>query len=48
MGDASEINRQGEKYREISADDLLTTATHLFRQGNRNTLNYLSLQNKSK
>ena len=48
MGDASEINRQGEKYREISADNLLTTATHLFRQGNRNTLNYLSLQNKSK
>jgi zinc protease len=43
MGDASEINRQGEKYRDVSATDLLTTAGHLFRKGNRNTLNYLSL-----
>ena len=47
MGDASEINRQGEKYRDVSATDLLTTAEHLFRKGNRNTLNYLSLH-KSK
>ena len=43
MGDASEINRQGEKYRDVSANDLLTTADQLFRKGNCNTLNYLSL-----
>lgn len=48
MGDASEINRQGEKYREITAEDLLETANYLFRTGNRNTLNYLSLQNSKK
>jgi hypothetical protein len=43
MGDAAEINRQGERYRDVSANDLLTTAGHLLRKGNRNTLNYLSL-----
>ena len=48
MGDASEINRQGEKYRDITASDLLDTANQLFRKGNRNTLNYLSLQNSKK
>ncbi len=48
MGDASEINRQGEKYREITAVDLLDTANQLLRKGNRNTLNYLSLQNSKK
>ena len=48
MGDASEINRQGEKYRDITAADLLATAGKLFRKGNRNTLNYLSLQNPGK
>jgi predicted Zn-dependent peptidase len=48
MGDASEINRQGEKYREITTGDLLETAIRLFRKGNRNTLNYLSLQNSKK
>lgn len=45
LGDAAEINRQGEKYLEITADDLLATAKELFRTGNRNTLNYLSKQN---
>lgn len=45
MGDAAEINRQGERYQEITVADLLETAGHLFRKGNRNTLNYLSLQN---
>ncbi len=45
MGDAAEINRQAERYQNITAEDLLTTANHLFRKGNRNTLNYLSLQN---
>ncbi len=48
MGDASEINCQAEKYRDITADDLLTTAGLLFRKGNCNTLNYLSLQNPNK
>ncbi len=48
LGDAAEINRQGEKYREISANDLLETAQKLFRKGNCNTLNYLSLQNQDK
>jgi zinc protease len=48
MGDASEINRQGEKYREVSITDLLTTANQLFRHGNRNTLNYLSFQSLKK
>ena len=45
MGNASDINRQAERYQQITAADLLTTAGHLFRKGNRNTLNYLSLQN---
>ncbi|MEI6274428.1 MAG: pitrilysin family protein [Prolixibacteraceae bacterium] len=48
MGDVAEINLQGEKYRDITADDLLATAGQLFRKGNRNTLNYLSLQNPVK
>ncbi len=45
MGDASEINRQGEQYQNITSIDLLDTAAQLFRKGNRNTLNYLSQQN---
>ena len=45
MGDAAEINNQGKRYLEITAADLLKTAGELFRKGNRNTLNYLSLQN---
>jgi len=48
MGDASEINKQGEQYRDITASDLLDAASQLFREGNRNTLNYLSLQNSQK
>jgi zinc protease len=48
MGDASEINRQGEQYLSITAADLLETAGNLFRKGNRNTLNYLALQNSKK
>ncbi len=48
MGDAAEINRQGQHYLEITASDLLETAGWLFRKGNRNTLNYLSLQNTKK
>ena len=48
MGDASEINRQGEQYLNITSDDLLETAANLFRKGNRNTLNYLALQNSKK
>ena len=48
MGDASEINRQGEHYLSITATDLLETARTLFRKGNRNTLNYLALQNPKK
>lgn len=48
MGDAAEINRQGQKYLEITANDLLVTASQLFRQGNRNTLNYLTKQNSKK
>jgi len=48
MGDAAEINNQGKRYLEITAADLLKTAGELFRKGNRNTLNYLSLQNSKK
>jgi len=48
MGDASEINRQGEQYLSITAADLLETAGKLFRKGNRNTLNYLALQSSKK
>src|SRR5665647_3310907 len=48
MGDAAEINNQGKRYLEITATDLLKTAGELFRKGNRNTLNYLSLQNSRK
>lgn len=48
MGDAAEINNQGKRYLEITAADLLKTAGELFRKGNRNTLNYLSLQNSRK
>jgi predicted Zn-dependent peptidase len=48
MGDAAEINRQGQHYLEITASDLLETAGWLFRKGNSNTLNYLSLQNTKK
>ena len=48
MGDAAEINQQGNKYRDITAADLLDSARHLFRKGNKNTLNYLSIQNQKK
>jgi zinc protease len=48
MGDASEINSQGSKYRDITASDLLDSAQQLFRKGNKNTLNYLSIQNHKK
>jgi predicted Zn-dependent peptidase len=48
MGDAAEINLQGKHYLEITSNDLLQTANQLFRKGNRNTLNYLSLQNSTK
>ena len=48
MGDVSEINRQGERYLSITSADLLETAGTLFRKGNRNTLNYLALQNSKK
>lgn len=44
MGDASEINRQGLHYQEITPGDLLDTARRIFRKGNKNTLNYLSTQ----
>ena len=29
-------------YRDITADDILQTAQQIFREGNRNTLNYFS------
>ncbi len=48
MGDAAEINKQGSRYQEITPADLLKTAVELFRKGNRNTLNYLSIQNSKK
>jgi predicted Zn-dependent peptidase len=48
LGDAAEINNQGNRYVEITPADLLKTASELFRKGNRNTLNYLSLQNSKK
>jgi hypothetical protein len=48
MGDVADINLQGEHYRSVSAEDLMATARDLFRTGNRNTLNYLSLSNQKK
>lgn len=48
LGDASEINRQGGHYQEITAKNLLDAARHIFRKGNKCTLNYLSTQNRKK
>ena len=48
LGNAAEINHQAEHYRNITTNDLLETAQQLFRKGNRNTLNYLSLQTQKK
>ncbi len=42
LGDAALINRQADFYRDITADDILQTAQQIFREGNRNTLNYFS------
>jgi predicted Zn-dependent peptidase len=48
LGDASEINRQGQHYQEITAKNLLEAARNVFRNGNKNTLNYLSINNRTK
>lgn len=44
LGDADMINLEGAKYREITPDDILLEAAHLFRPGNRTILNYFSTQ----
>jgi predicted Zn-dependent peptidase len=42
LEDAGLINEQAEKYRNITAEDILNVANKILRKGNRNTLNYLS------
>jgi zinc protease len=44
LGDAGLINEQANKYRDITAEDILSVAKKIFRVGNRNTLNYKSIK----
>lgn len=44
LGNVNLINEQSEKYRNITAKDILGVAKKIFRKGNRNTLNYLSIK----
>lgn len=45
LGDAALINQQADHYLNVSAEDIRRVASHILREGNRNTLNYLSLNN---
>ena len=47
LGNADLINHQEECYRNVTSDDVLKVAAHILRDGNRNTLNYLSLKKNS-
>lgn len=42
LGDAAQINEQVKHYRKVMPDDILRVARKIFRDGNMNTLNYLS------
>lgn len=42
LGDAAQINEQVEHYRKVTPDDIQRVAERIFREGNMNTLNYLS------
>jgi len=44
LGDAGLINEQAERYRNVSPDDIREVASEILREGNCNTLNYLSLK----
>ena len=44
LGDAGLINQQADKYCNITVEDIRATASEILREGNRNTLNYLSLK----
>ena len=48
LGDAGKINEQADKYRDITPDDILNVAKKIFRSGNRNTLNYMSIKKNNK
>ena len=47
LGGAEQINEQAIKYRDITSDDILSVARKIFRAGNRNTLNYMSIKKNS-
>jgi len=47
LGDASLINEQIDRYREVTPEDIRKVATNILRTGNCNTLNYLSLKKNS-
>ncbi len=44
LGDAGLINEQAERYRNVTPDDIRKVASEILRNGNCNTLNYLSLK----
>lgn len=44
LGDAGLINEQAEHYRNVTPEDIRRVASQILRQGNCNTLNYLSLK----
>lgn len=44
LGDAALINRQADHYRLVTPEEIRRAASVIFRAGNRNTLNYLSLK----
>ena len=44
LGDAGQINRQADHYRNVSADDIRKVASGILRPENCNLLNYLSLK----
>jgi zinc protease len=45
LGDAGLINQQSTLYRSVTSEDIRRVASDILRDGNRNTLNYLSLKN---
>jgi zinc protease len=46
LDNADLINEQAEKYRNVTAEDILRVAKGILRKGNRNTLNYFSIKKK--
>lgn len=47
LGDAGLINEQAEQYRNVTSGDIRRVASGILREGNSNTLNYLSLKRNS-